>query len=75
VLATALVVASCASSPTAPSDTPSPGVAPPPAGVSAAVWRAFFATTGSQAVKISANRLDLFFAGRSECGDASRFRG
>ncbi len=75
MLATALVVASCASSPTAPSDTPSPGVAPPPAGVSAAVWRAFFATTGSQAVKISANRLDLFFAGRSECGDASRFRG
>ena len=28
--------------------------------MSAAVWRAFFATTGSQAVKISANRVDLF---------------
>ena len=58
--ATALVVAACASSPTAPSDTASPGVAPPPAGVSAAVWQAFFATTGSQDVKISADRVDLF---------------
>ncbi|HIE91732.1 MAG TPA: hypothetical protein EYQ83_02245, partial [Acidobacteria bacterium] len=52
VLTTALVVASCAGSPTAPSDTPSSVVAtsaamaPPPAGVSAEVWRAFFVISG-----------------------------
>lgn len=66
VLTTALVVASCAGSPTAPSDTPSSVVAtsaamaPPPAGVSAEVWRVFFVISGAQAVKVSADRVDLF---------------
>jgi len=65
-LATALVVTSCAGSPAAPSDTPSspvaaaPPVAAPPAGVSAESWRTFFVSSGSQAVKVSANRVDLF---------------